>query len=139
MKLIKLLRNIFNDNKNNERKLSDKRFNVIVKNKIKNYCITNLNVLIGDEHSEHHVIMKFDDEYLIVSDEDNDVLNFNVKLNIRTKQGKLIDEYNFNETVLKSLFKINQRFCYIYNCISFINSFIKIIFIYKFTLFCTYI
>ena len=47
MKLIKLLRNIFNDNKNNERKLSDKRFNVIVKNKIKNYCITNLNVLIG--------------------------------------------------------------------------------------------
>lgn len=37
MKLIKLLRNIFNDNKNNERKLSDKRFNVIIKNKIKNY------------------------------------------------------------------------------------------------------
>ena len=37
MKLIKLLRNIFNYNKNNERKLSDKRFNVIVKNKIKNY------------------------------------------------------------------------------------------------------
>lgn len=85
MKLITLLRNIFNDNKNNERKLSDKRFNVIIKNKIKNYCITNLNVLIGDDHSEHHVIMKFDDEYLIASDEDNDVLNFNVKLNIRTK------------------------------------------------------
>lgn len=30
MKLITLLRNIFNDNKNNERKLSDKRFNVII-------------------------------------------------------------------------------------------------------------
>ena len=99
MKLITLLRNIFN--KNNERKLFDKRFNVIVKNKIKNYCITNLNVLIGDEHSEHHVIMKFDDEYIIESNEDTDVLNFNVKLNLRSKQGKLIDEYHFNETVYK--------------------------------------
>ena len=109
MKLITLLRNIFNDNKNNDRKLSDKRFNVILKNKIKNYCITNLNVLIGDDHSEHHVIMKFDDEYLIMSDENTDVLNFNVKLNIRTKQGKLIDEYNFNETVYKGNTIINIK------------------------------
>ena len=105
MRLITLLRNIFN--KNNERKLSDKRFNVIVKNKIKNYCITNLNVLIGDDHSEHHLIMKFDDEYLIVSDENTDVLNFNVKLNLMSKQGKILDEYYFNETVYKGCTIIN--------------------------------
>lgn len=107
MKLITLLRNLFNDNKNNERKLSDKRFNVIVKNKIKNYYITNLNVLIGDDHSEHHIVMKFDDEYIIESNEDTDVLNFNVKLNIRTKQGKILDEYHFNETVYKGCTIIN--------------------------------
>ena len=107
MKLITLLRNIFNDNKNNERKLSDKRFNVIIKNKIKNYCITNLNVLIGDDHSEHHVIMKFDDEYLIMSDENTDVLYFNLKLNIRTKQGKLIDEFNCNKSFYKGNTIIN--------------------------------
>lgn len=107
MKLITLLKNIFSGNKNINRKLSDKKFNVIIKNKIKNYCITNLNVLIGDDHSEHHVIMKFDDEYLIVSDEDNDVLNFNVKLNLRTKKGKFVDEYHFNETVYKGYTIIN--------------------------------
>ena len=101
MKLITLLRNIFNDNKNNERKLSDKRFNVIVKNKIKNYCITNLNVLIGDEHSEHHMVSTYPFRDFAVSDEDTDILNFNVKLNLMSKQGKLIDEYHFNETVYK--------------------------------------
>lgn len=106
MKLITLLRNIFSD-KNIGRQLSDKRFNVILKNKIKNYYITNLNVLIGNEHSEHHIVLKFNDEYLIASDEDTDVLNFNIKLDLRNKQGKLIDTYNFNETVYKGCNVIN--------------------------------
>lgn len=107
MKIVTLLRNIFNGNKNIRKELSDKNFNVILRNKIKNYYVTNLNVLIGYDHSEYHIVMKFNDEYIIESNDDTDVLNFNVKLNITTTRGNFIDEFNFNKTVHKGCTVIN--------------------------------
>lgn len=99
MNLITLFKNIFYKKDIIE---YNNNFVIIIRNNIKKYQLTKFNIVIGEEHIELPISLKFNDEYVLTSDENEDALNFNVKLYLQDKFGKLLrDEYVFNESIHK--------------------------------------
>lgn len=102
---LKMMRNIF---KRNKIQSYNNKFIIRLRNNIKKYSIVNLNVLVGDEHIEYPVIIRYNKEYVITSDDNTDVLNFNVKLSLQDKMLKVIDDgFGFNTSVYNGETVIN--------------------------------
>lgn len=86
-------------NKTQDEQSYDNRFVVRLRNNIKKYSIIKLNVLIGEDHIEYPVIIRYNNEYVITSDDNEDKLNFNIKFSLQDKMMKELTGYGFNETI----------------------------------------
>ncbi len=83
-------------------------FVIRIKNNIKKYQLTKFNIVIGEDHIELPIVLKFNEVYVLISDDNDDVLNLNVKLYLQDKFGKqLRDEYGFNDSIHKGETYIN--------------------------------
>lgn len=97
MNFIMLFKKVFYKENNIE---YNNNFVIRIKNNIKKHQLTKFNIVIGEEHIELPIVLKFNEEYILTSDDKDNVLNFNVKLYLQDKFGKLSrDEYGFNESI----------------------------------------
>ena len=108
MNLITLIKKCLNKTKDEQ--YYNNRFVIRLRNNIKKYSIIKLNILLGDEHIELPNIIKYNKEYVITSDDNTDVLNFNVKLSLQDKLLKEINGFGFNTSVYKgeTIIDINE-------------------------------
>lgn len=100
MNLITLFKKCLNKTQNEQS--YNNNFVIRIKNNIKKYQLTKFNIVIGEDHIELPITLKFNEEYILTSDDRDDVLNLNVKLYLQDKFNKqLRDEYGFNDSVHK--------------------------------------
>lgn len=100
MNLITLFKKCLN--KTQKEQNYDNNFVIRIKNNIKKYYLTKFNIVIGEDHIEIPIVLKFNEVYVLTSDDTENVLNLNVKLYLQDKFGKqLRDEYGFNYSIHK--------------------------------------
>lgn len=100
MNLITLFKKCLN--KTQEEQSYNNNFVIRIKNNIKKHQLTKFNIVIGEDHIELPIVLKFNEVYVLTSDDNEDVLNLNVKLYLQDKFGnQLRDEYGFNNSIHK--------------------------------------